>query len=791
MNIRKLTILLLFTTFTYCAKAQFLGGTSGTGTNIKLILTAYTCPLTYDSSLLLYRGGNYGSYSTSNLSSMTCTFNIDSTLVIFKGGFYGGYSTEKINAITCAVSLDSTQSVYKGGYYGNYSTAIISNSTCVYALDSSVLIYKGGYYSSYSTAYISSTTCPYPDPLNIWMGGNSSNNAPGILNNNLSNNVAGPFISTISDTSILNGNCVTLNTTGVGATSYSWSPTSGLSNAFISNPVANPTTTTIYTVTATGSTAGCKNVSTVVVNVIDNNGATSISYPSQINSGITTLQNVTLTGITNGVFSASSANLKINTANGAITPNTSTIGTYVVTYTYGSCNSTVTANITITSDAANHGEVVYPNFFLGATSGSATPKQLLTQASCIVPIDYTLLLYVGGTSGSTTPKTILSQAACTALIDYTQSLYVGGTSGNNTPKTFLTQGACTPFINPSNTIYMGGTSGANTPKVLLTQLTCSVPVGNNFYLGGSGNGYGNGNLMPTTSSIAGTSVATIKDTTICPGTPIILTTTGATNYTWTPATGLDNTLNGSPTATPQSTTTYTVVGSGSGVGCINTAIVRVTVLRDSITSVSYGAFNFDEADFTTKKVEFIYGPLTGTFSAFPSGLNINATTGSFVPGLSTSGGYRIDYAYTKGSCNYIYSANVNLTTLPPDISYVTPTILYLNYANNAAISPTNLGGAAELYELIDSLPTGLSLNTVTGIISGTPSQLVDTVSVRIRAANHNKLNQLNYSTNTTLVISVKKPFLSKTVNSIASLNTTYGNPSPTSNFQVTGSRENE
>ena len=771
-----------------CVWAQtnfYMGGTSGSGTGMKSMLIAAACTPTYDSTLLFYRGGNYGSYANISINATACPTRIDSTISFYRGGNYGSYGTTAISATSCPTFLDSTISFYRGGNFGSYSNTNISGSVCVYALDSSVLIYKGGNYGSYSNTMISASTCPFPQPINIWMGGASSNSAPGILNTNTSKNTSGPFISTISDTTIMNGNCVTLTTSGVGATSYAWSPSAALSNPKISNPVASPTTTTTYTVTGTGSTDGCRNVATVIVTVNNTNGTTSISYPSQIRNSISTIQPVTLSGITNGVFTSNSANLKLNAANGAITPNTSTVGSYVVTYTYGICNNTVTTPVIITSDATNNGEVEYPNFYMGASSGSLTPKQILNQATCTVPLDYTLLLYMGGTTGAATPKTILSQSACTALIDYTTSFYIGGTAGAATPKTILSQSACTPFINPSNTLYMGGTSGSNTPKTILNNTACPIPTGTNFYIGGSGTGYGNGNLTPSTSALNGTAVATRADTTICPGTPIVLNSSGATNYTWTPATGLDNTLNASPTATPMSTITYTVVGSGAGVGCINTAKVTITVLKDTLTTVSYGAYAFDENDLRVKKVNFIYGPLTGTFSASPTGLFLDQSSGSFTPGLSTSGVYAISYNYTKGVCNYSYVSNVNITTLPPAITYPNPSVFYINYAGTS-VSPLNSGGKALGFELLDSLPAGLSMNITTGVVSGTATTLVENAQVRVRAFNYNKLGAANYSDTYTMTISVRKPIINSSTASIPSMNTTYGSASSENIFNVSG-----
>lgn len=69
-----------------------------------------------------------------------------------------------------------------------------------------------------------------------------------------------------NDVEICVGNSTTLNASAPGAISYLWSPASGLSNVNIANPIANPTTTTTYTVAATNG-LGCIDYDTVVVTV--------------------------------------------------------------------------------------------------------------------------------------------------------------------------------------------------------------------------------------------------------------------------------------------------------------------------------------------------------------------------------------------------------------------------------------------------------------------------------------------------------------------------------------------
>jgi len=66
------------------------------------------------------------------------------------------------------------------------------------------------------------------------------------------------------------------------------------------------------------------------------------------------------------------------------------------------------------------------------------------------------------------------------------------------------------------------------------------------------------------------------DTTICSGTPVILSAQGANSYSWSPSTGLSSTTGSSVTATPNVTTTYTVTGTFPN-GCTASLPVTVTI----------------------------------------------------------------------------------------------------------------------------------------------------------------------------------------------------------------------
>ena len=73
-----------------------------------------------------------------------------------------------------------------------------------------------------------------------------------------------PIVSAGANQTICFGQSTSLNATG--GINYIWSPPAGLSNTAISNPTANPTDTTTYTVTVT-DLHGCTNTSDVIVNV--------------------------------------------------------------------------------------------------------------------------------------------------------------------------------------------------------------------------------------------------------------------------------------------------------------------------------------------------------------------------------------------------------------------------------------------------------------------------------------------------------------------------------------------
>jgi CHU_C Type IX secretion signal domain len=72
---------------------------------------------------------------------------------------------------------------------------------------------------------------------------------------------------------------------------------------------------------------------------------------------------------------------------------------------------------------------------------------------------------------------------------------------------------------------------------------------------------------------------------ICPGIPTTLGASGASTYSWSPATGLTGANTATPSANPASTQTYTVTGTDAN-GCQNTDQVSVTVFPQPVVTAS-------------------------------------------------------------------------------------------------------------------------------------------------------------------------------------------------------------
>ena len=139
--------------------------------------------------------------------------------------------------------------------------------------------------------------------------------------------------------------------TGTSGGSYSASP-AGLSINTSSGAITPSSSAAgTYSVTYTTGASGCGAISTAIVTITAPPTATIIYANSPYCKTVTTAQSVTQTGITGGAYTANPIGLSINASSGVITPSSSSVGAYTVSYTLaasGGCAAvTSTASVTI------------------------------------------------------------------------------------------------------------------------------------------------------------------------------------------------------------------------------------------------------------------------------------------------------------------------------------------------------------------------------------------------------------------------------------------------------------
>lgn len=163
---------------------------------------------------------------------------------------------------------------------------------------------------------------------------------------------------------------------------------------------------------------------------------------------------------------------------------------------------------------------------------------------------------------------------------------------SSTPVTLTASGATSYSWSPSSTLSSSsGASVVATP----TQTTTYTVIGSNADCI---------DTLKVTINVGSTLNITVNSETICTGGSATLNAVGATNYQWSPSTGLSSTNGSSVLANPTSTTTYTIIGTSGN--CIDTTTATVYVADslnisvnsaticsgDSVTLIANGAQNY-------------------------------------------------------------------------------------------------------------------------------------------------------------------------------------------------------
>jgi gliding motility-associated-like protein len=505
-----------------------------------------------------------------------------------------------------------------------------------------------------------------------------------------------PAVDAGTSTSICAGGSTILN--GSGATTYSWSPAGSLSGASTSNPTASPTSTTTYTLT--GSNGGCSATDTVTVFVGGMVVSASATSPTICAGASTTLS---ATGGTSFSWSPASSLSSATVANPVATPATTT--TYTVVGSSGTCSNTAFVTVTVTPlpsvsagsavticsgssttlNATGAGSYVWSP--AGSLSSSTSPSPVAT------PPSTTTYTVVGTSSGCTASSTVSvtvvppptasagSAASICAGSGTTLNASGGGTYSWSPAATLSSATTANPTATPSSTttytVTVTGAGGCTATSTVTITVT-PAPVAN-----------------------AGT------DVTICNGASTTLSASGGGTYSWSPGSGLSSTTVANPTATPASTTSYTVtVSSGS---CSSTDVVTVTVNN----TLSMGALSMTSETCGDANGTVTAGTLTGGGAPFM--YSLNGGPGQSSPTFTglTAGTYTLTVTDNAG-CSATQTITVN-------------TVLGVSASFSA--SPT--GGSAPLTVGLSNSSNGASdyiwdFDNGTGSILTNPSTVYNT-----------------------------------------------------------------
>ncbi|HEX8516452.1 MAG TPA: choice-of-anchor tandem repeat GloVer-containing protein [Bacteroidia bacterium] len=447
-------------------------------------------------------------------------------------------------------------------------------------------------------------------------------------------NVGSPTI-TVNSAAICQG--ATANLVAAGGTTYTW--TGGGTGSTLS---VSPSATTTYTVT--GSVGSCSNTAVATVTVTS---VPTISVTATL-STVCQGQPVTLTGggatayswtggVTNGV---------------SFIPAATT--TYTVTGTTSGCSASATVTVTVNGIPAVTANTTASSVCQGQpvtlTGGGAAAYSWtggITNGASFMPAATTTYTVTGTTSGCTASATVTvtvngipAVTASTTASSICQGQPVTLTGGGAAAYSWtggVTNGV--PFIPAATTTYtVTGTTSGCSGTVTLTIDVIAIPVvaanasassvcpGQSVILTGGGadsytwtGGVNNGiPFIPSatdTYTVTGTSsgcssaasvIITVNppviaeagaDDTICFGeTAILNATPGAAGntFSWSPVSGLSNPLISNPSASPATTTTYSVIITDNN-GCTGNSDVIITVgsaLVLATTSADPSCFGF-------------------------------------------------------------------------------------------------------------------------------------------------------------------------------------------------------
>lgn len=199
---------------------------------------------------------------------------------------------------------------------------------------------------------------------------------------------------------------------------------------------------------------------------------------------------------------------------------------------------------------------------------------------------------------------------------------------------------------------------------------------------------------------------------ICEGSTAVLTSNGAATYTWSPATGLSATTGATVSASPTTTTVYTVTGDSNG--CIGTSSTTVTVIPISVNTSATPAVCTANNGTATATAVSGSPPFTYTWSTVP------VQTTSTASGLA-AGSYDVTVSDVQG-CSITQTVNVPLDASNLTLPLPTTTATICT-ANNGSATANPVGGTAPYTYAWNTVPVETA-QAITNLAAGNYSVTV-------------------------------------------------------------------
>lgn len=516
-----------------------------------------------------------------------------------------------------------------------------------------------------------------------------------------------PSLSTICA-----GQSVTLTSTGSGP--FTWTASSGANPPAAGTVTVTPSSTTTYTVLSGTGTCTATAVATVSIAPV---------APISITPSVSTIcagQTVTLTASGAGPFAWTASSGTNPPAAGTVTVSPTTTTTYTVLSGTGTCTTTAVATVSLTVPGATSITPSNTTICSGQSTslvvnGSTGPFVWTASSGTNPPATGTVVV---SPATSTTYTVLSGSGTCTSTAIASVSVSPGLTITSTPASTSICNGSSTTLIAGGASTYTWLPSGNTSASLLVNPTTTST-----YTLIGS-------NGVCTNSTTATVSVTTISTSVTASSSfyclvvsPVTITGTGATTYSWN--TGATTS---SISVTPSVTSTYTVVGITNG--CSSTQTISVTV--PPTTNISAATSNSIICASGTGATLTASGAATYTWapsSTVSSTLGVNPTTtttysviGQTATGCITNPAVvtvsvlpTINPTLTAGTASVCLNNTVSISSTPATsgLTYTwLPTTAIQGASNTSSIVVLPANTAAVIYTVFVSNGVCIGTNTI-------------------------------------------------------------------------------